>query len=422
MMLKGPMMPGTLKNFSTVKLSGCSDTAHQGVLNMESPNEIAAEQIVRTDFVSVDPDAKLSKILSVMEENNLRDIPVVEDGDLCGMISYRELMDRVHTDPTNMTAEKVMHQPPEVDIDTSIVEMAAMRRDSGERTFVVLEGDTLRGIVTEEDIAFCLDNDVEGVRGIRVEDLMTMEVITIGQDEPHDRATKLMQDNNISRLPVLDADSELIGVIRSQDVLKQLGPRVQIRNGEIAPEKDEISDIPCAEIMARNPAYITDPTMHLADAVQKMEKLDFGEIIVTDDNDHPTAVLTVKDVLDYLSSLEERDAVLVNLIGVKEDGQKEAIHSKIETGLKGRLGRVVNNPKELTMHIKTYEKDGEQKKYSLHAKYFSELGITMAKDADWDLMNLVDDIIDTLYEQAREEKERKRDRVRDQWKNGKYAR
>lgn len=389
---------------------------------MESPNEIAAEQIVRTDFVSVSPDDKLSRIRSVMEENNLRDVPVVEDGEFYGMISYRKLMDKVHTDPTNVTADTVMHQPPDVDLDTSIVELAALRRDSGERTFVVMEGDTLRGIISEEDIAFHLDNDVEGVRGIRVEDLMTMDVITIGQDEPHDRATKLMQDNNISRLPVLDEDGELVGVIRTHDVVKQLGPRTQIRHGEIAPEKDKISDIPCAEIMARNPAYITDPSMHLADAVQKMEKLGFGEVIVTDDEDRPTAVLTVKDVLDYLSSLEERDAVLVNLIGVKEDGQKEAIHSKIETALKGRLGRVVDDPKELTMHIKAYEKDGKQKKYSIHAKYFSELGITMAKDSEWDLMNLVDEVIDTLYEQAREEKERRRDRVRSQWKNGKYAR
>lgn len=389
---------------------------------MESPNEIVAESIARTDFVSVAPGDKLSKIRSTMETNNLREVPVVEDGELRGMIGYRQLVEELHTDPTNVTAESVMRQPPEADPDMTLVELAALRRDSGERTFVLMEGDTLRGIIGEEEIAFRLDNDVEGVRNIRVEDLMTMDVITVNQSDPHDEASRIMREKNISRVPVVDDDGELVGVITSQDTLKQMEPKQRVKKGEIAPEKESTSDIPCAEIMQRNPAYVSDEQLHLADAVKKMEKLEFNEVIITDDHDRPTAILTLKDVIDYLSSLEERDAVLVNLIGLSEDGQKEAIHSKIETALKGRLGRVVEQPKELNLHIKTYEKEGKRKKYSIHAKYFSELGITMVKKSDWDLMNLVDTVIDTLYEQAREEKERRRDRLRDQWKDGNYAR
>ena len=52
---------------------------------------------------------------------------------------------------------------------------------------------------------------------MRVKDVMTPNVICIGADEPVLKAARLMLQNRISGLPVLDKDGELVGIVTEGD-------------------------------------------------------------------------------------------------------------------------------------------------------------------------------------------------------------
>ena len=56
---------------------------------------------------------------------------------------------------------------------------------------------------------------------MRVKDVMTPNVICIDVDEPVLKAARLMLQNRISGLPVLDKEGELIGMVTEGDFLRR---------------------------------------------------------------------------------------------------------------------------------------------------------------------------------------------------------
>ena len=49
---------------------------------MKSLKDITAEDVMEPDFLSVSPETKLSKIKHLMEDENTRELPVI-DGNKC---------------------------------------------------------------------------------------------------------------------------------------------------------------------------------------------------------------------------------------------------------------------------------------------------------------------------------------------------
>ena len=56
---------------------------------------------------------------------------------------------------------------------------------------------------------------------MRVKDVMTPNVICIGSDEPVLKAARLMLQNRVSGLPVIDKDGELVGIVTEGDFLRR---------------------------------------------------------------------------------------------------------------------------------------------------------------------------------------------------------
>ena len=63
---------------------------------------------------------------------------------------------------------------------------------------------------------------------MRVEDVMTKDVITVGPDVSVHKAARLMSDHGVSGLPVLDTLGTVIGIVTEGDlILREAGPRVR---------------------------------------------------------------------------------------------------------------------------------------------------------------------------------------------------
>jgi CBS domain-containing protein len=71
-----------------------------------------------------------------------------------------------------------------------------------------------------------------------VEDAMTPDIISVGTDEPLERAIQIMAFEGVHRLIVLDRDGRLAGIITAMDILRDLagyGRRTTRREIAIAP-------------------------------------------------------------------------------------------------------------------------------------------------------------------------------------------
>jgi CBS domain-containing protein len=249
---------------------------------------------------------------------------------------------------------------------------------------------------------------------------MNTDLITLEEGDKHDKAVEAMRTHNISHIPITDSNGRVEGLLSEFDLLKSMVRRQKMDSGDVKGEKNKFADIPCQELMDPNPLSISDLSISIFDAIKMLRSRGCRQLVVVDQDDKSQAILTLKDIIDYIASFQSQEAVLVNLINVDSDGEKQAIHEKLENALQGSLGRILERPTELNLHVKQYEKDGKRHKYSVHAKLFSELGTTMVHGHGWELLNVVDEIVNNLTERIKKEKSKRRDRVRERWKDGDY--
>ncbi|MFQ3308242.1 MAG: CBS domain-containing protein, partial [Candidatus Nanohaloarchaea archaeon] len=258
---------------------------------MDNAQNISAEQMSNKSHVKAEGTKSISQIKNKMEENNLLAIPVVnEKNKFIGAIGYRDLIRHVQFNPESTKLEKVMHQPPEYDNTDNLIELANLRINSGRKMLVNLEGNKLKGVIGEQEFLEAL-NQTEEVEDISTRDIATYEVLTVFEEDSVEQARHKLLDNNISRLPVLDNDGNLVGKISSIDMLKMLVPREGVNPGgntrtkqsenRGGNEKDKMSGITVEEVMDRTPT-VMEGHGESKDAIQKMIDEESKEVIITD--------------------------------------------------------------------------------------------------------------------------------------------
>jgi CBS domain-containing protein len=134
-----------------------------------------------------------------------------------------------------------------VRLNASYKEMAAKLRELRVSAFPVLDDDNkVIGVVSEADLLTkeALEYGVPSLMGgilhgrerakaaaVTAGDLMTKPVVTIGPRESVSRAARLMYSRKVKRLPVVDDDGRLVGIVTRADVLAVYSrPDAEIRH------------------------------------------------------------------------------------------------------------------------------------------------------------------------------------------------
>ena len=103
-----------------------------------------------------------------------------------------------------------------------------MRKEHIRRLPVVNRRGQLVGIVSETDLLKASPSDAtslsvwevrELLRKVKIEEIMTHEVVTVNHDTPLEEAARMMADSKISGMPVLE-DGKLVGLITETDLFK----------------------------------------------------------------------------------------------------------------------------------------------------------------------------------------------------------
>ena len=80
------------------------------------------------------------------------------------------------------------------------------------------ESRRLVGIVTDRDLVVKVLAESRAVDGATVRDAMTTSPVSCRESDDADRAVRLMSDRQVRRMPIVDADGRLVGIIAQADV------------------------------------------------------------------------------------------------------------------------------------------------------------------------------------------------------------
>ena len=134
--------------------------------------------------------------------------------------------------PHDKTVADVMtSNPTSVQPTAKVQEAARIMRDEDVGIVPITEGDRLVGTVTDRDIAIRVV--AEGKDPTSVSDIASKNLVTVDPQQPLDEALRLMAQHQVRRLPVVEEDGKLIGIVAQADVA-QLGH--DAKTGEVVPQ------------------------------------------------------------------------------------------------------------------------------------------------------------------------------------------
>jgi CBS domain-containing protein len=110
--------------------------------------------------------------------------------------------------------------------DATVQVAAKMMRQYHVGTLVVVDAAGGRrapvGILTDRDIVISVDALDLDTKTITVGDIMSPELVTIRAEDSALQAAEVMRFKGVRRLPVVDADGNLAGIVSIDDLLESL--------------------------------------------------------------------------------------------------------------------------------------------------------------------------------------------------------
>jgi len=162
---------------------------------------------------------------------------------------------------------------------------------------------------------------------VNASDVMTRNIVLVSRDAPVAEAIRLMLDNHISGLPVIDEANQLVGILTEGDLLRRgetgterhrprwlemlMGP------GRLADEYVRTHGRKVGEIMTRDLASVT-PDTPLDEVVGLMERRRIKRVPVLD-GDRPVGIVSRADLLRALArTLEEKPPSAIGDEAIRE--------------------------------------------------------------------------------------------------------
>ena len=207
-------------------------------------DKISIRRIMSTDPITAKPNDEIHIAIELLIKNNIGSIPIVDEDGIAGIITKTDLM-KVYTDKLKgkwtvsdlMTSDVIT-----VNENHSIAHVISTMEDNKIGKIVVIRDNEPVGIITHENISFAYVEDPEtgvnvekiyfirnsdgkGKRNVRMVSMMTAgdimqnHLVKISGDEDATIAADKMVENDISGLPVVDGDS-LVGVITKTDLIR----------------------------------------------------------------------------------------------------------------------------------------------------------------------------------------------------------
>jgi CBS domain-containing protein len=256
----------------TISLKRATDLEYVRGLqeSLESPSRTVSE-VMTTDVVTVSPDMILGRAARLMVEKHLKRLPVIDaDGRLVGILGRLDVLNTIaavhlpewHPEARAFGAQATVgdvmtREVPRVQESATIAQVFALLVSSSHKRVVVIDDrQRVVGIIADSDLISKVSREtwpgvlellvskvpIERISGPArkhiqrlharfARELMTREVITVREEMPVASALALSAEKHVKRLPVVDAQGQLVGIVGRTEMMRALLARSEAGKG-----------------------------------------------------------------------------------------------------------------------------------------------------------------------------------------------
>jgi len=285
--------------------------------------------IATSDYQTVDADERLGKVRSMFERDRPTGIVVTVDGNYEGVITQRQLVQSHVEDSAKVRG--LIRSAPRVDLTDDVREVARVLVESGTKIAPVFEGDELTRVVSGDDI---LEAVLENLDALDVSGIYTEDVVTIDEDTTVGRVIGLLREHGISRVPVLNENGNLTGIVTTHDIADfAVRSMERQQKGDRSGDIDRVLDLPVYDVMS-SPVETTSTDESVEAAVRRMLEQNYDGLVATPPGDDRSVsgIITKTDVLRALTYTEEEHMdVQITNIKLLDTISREDIRQRIES-------------------------------------------------------------------------------------------
>ena len=110
--------------------------------------------------------------------------------------------------------------PSTVEPDKTVVDAARIMKQEDAGVVPVTENGRLTGMVTDRDIAIRVVAEGRDPQSTPVREVASKDLVTVDPQQDLDEALRLMAQHQVRRLPVVEEDGRLVGVVAQADVAR----------------------------------------------------------------------------------------------------------------------------------------------------------------------------------------------------------
>jgi CBS domain-containing protein len=114
--------------------------------------------------------------------------------------------------------ESMTSNPCSIDADKPVAYAAKMMRDEDVGLAPIVDGDRLVGTVTDRDIVTRVIAEGRDPQSTTVREVASTDLVTVEPQQNLDEALSLMAQHQVRRLPVVEENGRLVGVLAQADV------------------------------------------------------------------------------------------------------------------------------------------------------------------------------------------------------------
>jgi CBS domain-containing protein len=308
----------------------------------------------------VDNPARVERVMPRLKEMVVEGLITVHEVEVI-TYSHRRLRELPAEAPVRDVMSREVHK---VQADTPLAEAVELLLDKVYRALPVVDkAGRVVGILTDGDLLDRVDllavsvqkelNEAEIAQelhrlrqaGQTVGESMTPDPVTVVDDTTIAQAVNVMVEHNIKRLPVVDAQGKLVGMVSRVDVLRALAQPPVAESPRKSPPPGQ--HIRVGEVMMTNvPTVKIDAP--LAEIVNLLVSHAQRRVIVVDEQRRVVGIITDGDLIKRATA-EERRGIIQSLTRRLPLGQAESFQLSQRTAAEVMTGQVVTVTPETSL-------------------------------------------------------------------------
>lgn len=235
---------------------------------------------VMTDqVITVGKNDDLRHVMELMEKHNITKVPVLDDGKLVGIVTDNMIAKKLGSSrkrgvqPSGIHASSVMDKDFEIaHPDAQLADLLPKVGMAGLTMIPVVSKGALVGVHTKANLLHLIESETP------VTQLMKSAVHTVGPDDRLVHARRLLMDNDIARVPVVE-DGHVVGLLHEAEIAKAFA--LLLQDTPFEHQQTRVRELVARDWM-RAPVITGNPNLTARQAARLMLDNDIGGLPIVE--------------------------------------------------------------------------------------------------------------------------------------------